>query len=226
MTVKNRYIRRAKISEAKFRQLLKYFSLDLDAQTIASLSGLNRNTVNRYLNLIRKRIADFCEKQSPFKEDTGIDESYFHKKHIKKKPGRVTARNMPIFGIRKRGNKIYTEIIPDSSKANLPAIIRGHIGPDDGVRLEECCRYNGLVDMGLKKYSRVNHGKAEVKKGKNRLNGAETFWANTKRRLEKFHGISNSTFYLHLKESEFRFNHRNEDIYKLLLKMFRENPLC
>ena len=26
------------------------------------------------------------------------------------------------------------------------------------------------------------------------------------------------------KECEFRFNHRNEDSYKLLLKMLRENP--
>lgn len=226
MTVKNRYTRRAKISEAKFRQLLKFFSLDLDAMTIASLTGLNRNTVNRYLTLFRKRIAEFCEKHSPFKEETGIDESYFHNKHIKKKRGRCAARKTHVFGIRKRGRKVYTEMVPDSAKTALQGIIRGHIGSDDGIRLEECCSYNGLVDMGWKKHCRVNHGKDEVIKGKGRLNGVETFWAHTKGRLEKFHGISDSTFYLHLKESEFRFNHRNEDIYKLLLKMFRENPLC
>jgi transposase-like protein len=32
-------------------------------------------------------------------------------------------------------------------------------------------------------------------------------------------------FGLHLKECEFRFNHRDEDLYHLLLKMFREKPL-
>jgi len=37
--------------------------------------------------------------------------------------------------------------------------------------------------------------------------------------------MSKSTFYLHLKETEFRFNHRNEDVYKLLLQMLRSNPL-
>jgi transposase len=67
MTYKNRYIKFSRISEAKFRELLRHFTHDLDAFTIASLVQLNRNTVNRYLNLFRKRIAEFCEQQSPFK---------------------------------------------------------------------------------------------------------------------------------------------------------------
>ncbi|MDR0983691.1 MAG: IS1595 family transposase, partial [Ruminococcus sp.] len=32
-------------------------------------------------------------------------------------------------------------------------------------------------------------------------------------------------FFLFLKESEFRFNHRKDNIYLILLKNFRENPL-
>jgi len=51
MTIKNKYVKCSKISEAKFRELLRHFSLDLDAQQIASLTNLNRNTVNRYLRL-------------------------------------------------------------------------------------------------------------------------------------------------------------------------------
>ncbi|MDD5041054.1 MAG: IS1595 family transposase, partial [Candidatus Peribacteraceae bacterium] len=33
------------------------------------------------------------------------------------------------------------------------------------------------------------------------------------------------TFYLHLKECEFRFNHRHENLYNLLLSLFRKHPL-
>jgi hypothetical protein len=33
------------------------------------------------------------------------------------------------------------------------------------------------------------------------------------------------TFYFHLKEYEFRFNYRGEDIYKMVLKMPWEYPL-
>ena len=65
MAIKNKYVKRSKITEAKFRQLIKLFTHDLDAQTIASLIKLNRNTLNRYLQLIRIRIAELCESQSP-----------------------------------------------------------------------------------------------------------------------------------------------------------------
>jgi len=37
--------------------------------------------------------------------------------------------------------------------------------------------------------------------------------------------VPSSTFYLHLKECEFRFNHRSQDIYHVILKMLREKPL-
>ena len=129
MTGKNRYIKRAKISEAKFRKLLRHFVHDLDANTIASLVQLNRNTVNRYLNVIRKRVADYCEQQSPFKGEIEVDESYFGGKRIKGKRGRGAFKKTPVFGILKRGGKVYTEIVPDCAKATLQGIIRGRVDP-------------------------------------------------------------------------------------------------
>ncbi|MBT4482998.1 MAG: IS1595 family transposase, partial [Candidatus Latescibacteria bacterium] len=39
------------------------------------------------------------------------------------------------------------------------------------------------------------------------------------------HGIHKSTFNLHLKECEFRFNYRNKNIYIILLENFRNIPL-
>ena len=57
------------------------------------------------------------------------------------------------------------------------------------------------------------------------INGIESFWSYAKIRLVKFHGMDKRTFNLHLKEGEFRFNHRGEDLYKLLLKIFRKSSL-
>jgi len=37
--------------------------------------------------------------------------------------------------------------------------------------------------------------------------------------------MDKETFNLHLKECEFKFNNRGEDLYKLLLKIFRKEPL-
>jgi transposase-like protein len=225
MTAKNRYVKRAKISEAKFRALMRYFVHDLDAQTISSLLNLNRNTVNRYLALIRKRIAEFCEQQSPFKGEIEVDESYFGGKRIKGKRGRGAYKKTPVFGILKRGGKVYTEIVPDCAKATLQGIIRGRVDPDSIIHSDGWRGYNGLVDLGYKKHYRVSHSSDEFANGKNHINGIESFWSYAKRRLMKFHGIPESTFYLHLKECEFRFNYRNHNLYKFLLNMFRFNPL-
>lgn len=75
MSVKNRYVNCSKISEAKFRELVRYFAADLDASQVALLSGLNRNTVNRYLKAIWERIAEHCELESPLSGE--VDESFF-----------------------------------------------------------------------------------------------------------------------------------------------------
>ena len=225
MAIKNKYVNRSKITEAKFRQLIKLFAHDLDAQTIASLINLNRNTVNRYLQLIRTRIAELCENQSPLQGEIEVDESYFGGKRIKDKRGRGAFKKTPLFGIFKRGGKVYTEIVPDCAKTTLQGIIRGRVDPDSVIHSDGWRGYDGLDDLGFKKHYRVHHGKNEFARGHSHINGIESFWSYAKRRLMKFHGISDSTFYLHLKECEFRFNYRNENIYLLLLKMFRNRPL-
>ena len=225
MTIKNKYAKRSRLSEAKFRQLVKYFAHDLDAQTIAALVNLNRNTINRYLTLIRQRIAELCERDSPFKGEIEVDESYFGGKRIKGKRGRGAYKKTPVFGIFKRGGKVYTEIVPNCAKSTLQGIIRGRVDPDSVIHSDGWRGYDGLVDLGYKKHYRVHHGADEFASGHSHINGIESFWSYAKRRLMKFHGIAESTFYLHLKECEFRFNHRSDNIYSLLLKLFRDNPL-
>ncbi|MEM6258949.1 MAG: IS1595 family transposase, partial [Planctomycetota bacterium] len=39
------------------------------------------------------------------------------------------------------------------------------------------------------------------------------------------HGISKHTFHLHLKETEYRFNHRRDNLCQAVLKLLRENPI-
>ena len=223
--MKNKYANRSKISASKIRQLLKHFALDLDAQRIAVLCNLNRNTVNRYLNMIRIRIAEFCEQNSPFRGEIEVDESYFGARRQKGKRGRGAYGKTPVFGILQRGGKVYTEIVPNCAKATLQAIIRGKVSPESIIHSDQWRGYNGLVDIGYEKHYRVKHGDDEFVNNKSHINGIESFWSYSKRRLQKFHGVPQNTFYLHLKECEFRFNHRNENIYAILLKMIRQNAL-
>lgn len=71
----------------------------------------------------------------------------------------------------------------------------------------------------------VEHGANEFVRGSIHVNGIEGFWSVVKTRLSKFHGIRKSHIYLHLKECEYRFNHRHENMYNLLLLNLSKSPL-
>ena len=225
MTLKNKYANRSKISEAKFRELVKLFALNLEATQIAELTCLNRNTVNRFLRAIRERLAEFCEQQSPFSGEVEVDESFFGARRIKGKRGRGAYGKTIVFGVFKRNGKVYTEIVPDCSKVTLQGIIRGKVAPESIIYSDRWRGYNGLVDVGYGKHLRVDHSRNEFVRGKTHINGIEGFWGFAKSRLTRFRGMSKVTFYLHLKECEFRFNNRDQNLYRIILKIVRLNPL-
>ena len=216
---------RAKISDKKFRQILRLFALDLTATQIAFLAGLNRNTVNRYLTLIRRSVALHCESESPFAGEIELDESYFGAKRIRGKRGRGAYGKTIVFGIYKRNGCVYTEIVPNCSRTTLYAILTGKVNHDSTIHTDGFRSYDGIVDLGYQKHYRVNHSADEFAVGTNHINGIEGFWGFAKVRLVKFRGMRKSTFYLHLKECEFRFNHRHDNLYKLLLTLLRNSPL-
>ena len=224
-TIKNKYIKHAHIPERKFKEILKCFSIDLTATQTSNLTSINRNTINKYYTKFRERIVELCNIDSPFAGEIEVDESYFGAKRVKGKRGRGAKGKTIVFGLLKRDGKVYTEIVPDTQKATLQAIIRGKVSIESVIYSDGWRGYNGLVDVGYDKHFRVNHSQNEFANGKNHINGIESFWSYAKIRLVKFRGLSKDSFNLHLKECEFRFNNRSKDIYKILLKNFRIFPL-
>jgi len=228
--MKNRYFVRSRISEAKFREIVRYFTTDLTAQQISSLTGLSRPTINKILRGIRQRIAGFCEKESPFANgEVELDESYFGARRVRGLRGRGARGKTIVFGLKKRKGKVYTQVVKNCSGSEIFPLIKGKISRDATIYTDGFKTYDGLVEMGYKKHYRIHHGKNEFSKSegrvKNHINGIENFWGLAKVRLSKFRGMNKGTFYLHLKECEFRFNYRDQDLYKLVLSMLRANPL-
>jgi transposase-like protein len=225
MAAKNKYVLRSKISEAKFRQFARLFSVDLNATQIAQVTGLNRNTVNRLLMGVRERIAAACEAESPVSGEVEVVEGHFGARRVKGVRGRGALGKTIVFGLFKRQGRVYTEVVPDCSRATLQGVIRGRIEPGSVIHSDGWRGYDGLVDIGYSKHYRVRHGENEFANGRAHANGIESFWGYAKTRLARFRGLCRRTFYLHLKECEFRFNHRQRDMYGSILKMCRENPL-
>jgi transposase len=225
MKPKNRLLYRSRISEQKYRTIVRYFALDVTAQQTFEITEINRNTINRYFTMIRKSIAQYQETLGMFEGDVELDESYFGgKRKGKDKRGRNTTDKVPVFGIKKRDGKVYTQIIKNASKAEIKPIIKRLIAKDTIVYTDGWKSYDGLVLDGYKHY-RINHSKEFARGKKNHINGIENFWGWAKSRLSKFKGLNRENFYLHLKECEFRFNHRSlkqKELYATILAIINK----
>ena len=222
--MKNRYIIKSHISERKFREILRYFSQDFDATKTSILTKSTRKTINRLYHRFRLRIYQIEEGDSgKIKGEIEVDESYFGAKRVRGKRGRGAKGKVPVVGLLKRNGRVFTQIIDNCKRKELMPIIKGKVLEESTIYTDGWKSYDGLVLNGYKHY-RIYHHKNEFARGKNHVNGIESFWSYTKRRLLKFNAIHKDKFLLHLKESQFRWNNRQK-IYQLLLKSFREKPL-
>ena len=156
MVTKNRYYRRSRISEAKFRQLVRCFAMDLTATVTAEMTGISLRSVNTIYLKIRQRLAEACEQASPLNGSVEVDESYFGAHRVRGRRGRGAYGKTIVFGLLKRQGMVYTEIVPDCTKATLQGIIRGHIDPASVIHSDGWLGYDGLVDIGFDKHFRVN----------------------------------------------------------------------
>ena len=222
----NKYFFRGKISEEKFRVIVRLFCLDIEAKKSAELTNLNRSTENNIYRKLRERIAELCEAESPFTNgEVELDESYFGAHRVRGIRGRGARGKTPVFGMLKRGDKVYTQIVKNCSISELLPIIKGRTDTGAIIYSDGFKSYDGMVNYGYKRHYRVKHGENEFALGHNHINGIENFWGLCKVRLAKFRGVHRHTFYLHIKECEFRYNYRNQNLYLTLLRNFRNHPL-
>ena len=108
LSMKNKYIYHSRISEKKFREILKYFAQDIEATKIANLTGISKISINKILKSIRILMAKECENISKFSGEIEIDESYLGSKRVRGKRGRGTSGKQSVFGMLKRDSKVYT----------------------------------------------------------------------------------------------------------------------
>ena len=175
------------------------------ARCASSLVRINFKSACYYFQRLRELIAYHIEEEAheAFGGEIEIDESYFGGTR-KGKRGRGAGGKVPVFGLLKRGGKVYTKIIPDASSATLMPIIARKVTPDSVV-YTDCWRGYNVLDVSEFHHVRINHSKLFADK-QNHINGIENFWNQAKRHLRKFNGIPKQNFVLFLKECEWRFN--------------------
>lgn len=158
-----------------------------------------------------------ASKQPSYKLSGEIeaDESYFGGGR-KGKRGRGAAGKIAVFGLLKRGGKVYTAIILNAKTETLLPIIEEKVMPDSMVYTDTFKAYNAL-DVSSFHHLRINQSKLFADR-QNHINGIENFWSQAKRHLRKFNGIKQGNFYWFLKECEWRFNGGNHKTLLIQLK--------
>jgi len=208
-------MRKSRLSKTKQDRLIEHFVAGTTARTTAVLVGVNKSTASYYFHRLRELIFKAVEDETPFSGEIEVDESYFGGKR-KGKRGRGAAGKVPVFGLLKRGGKVYTKIIPNAKATTLMPIMQERITPDSVVYTDCLSSYN-VLDVSCFKHYRINHSELFADR-KNHINGIENFWNQAKRHLRKFNGVPADHFHLYLKECEWRFNNPKPDTQLKLLK--------
>jgi transposase len=223
--MKNKYLFRARISERQFRGLLRLYCADVCALTAAQLAGVNKNTAHQLYTRWRARVCELTAAESqPFTGEVEVDESYFGPSRVRGKRGRGAEGKIPVIGLLKRGGNVYVKIVPDCSHAALRPIIRGQVLAASTIYTDGWRSYDGLVLDGFR-HHRIHHHANQFARGKNHVNGIESFWSFAKLRMAKMRGLRKTHFLAHLLETQWRWNHRRDNRYKLLLRHLTLHPL-
>lgn len=218
--------RAARISKRKQNALMKCFVLDLGAQNASEIVGISRNTANLYYRHWRELIYQATRFAPRFFGEVEMDQAEFggrgrkrmqallkryekvmtHKEYMEKARAIRKEHKVLVLGILQRGGAVYAHIIKRMDARTLIPIVRLVVEDTATVYTD---KWRGFDDLGLDGYTHrsVNHSEEYVAKDGSHINGIESFWSFTKRRLSKFNGIARTTLPLHIKESEFRYNH-------------------
>ena len=211
-------ITRCKLLRKQQLRPLEYFVLEVTARSAADILGIQSNTALLFYNKIRQVISHHIALQAAeiFDGAVELDESYFGGAR-KGRRGRGAAGKVVVFGILKRGGKVFTKVVNDTKAVTLMPLIVRKVAPDSVV-YTDCYRSYNALDVSNFHHHRINHS-ALFATGKNHINGIENFWNQAKRVLRKYNGIPKQSFPLFLKECEFRFNYGTP---KQQLKILKE----
>ena len=209
-----RWINHGRLSCVQWLSLIKLFELELSVRKMAEQMNLSYNTVYNAVRVIRCAILVHASDANELMDgEIELDECYFGGQR-KGNRGRGAAGKVPVFGILERNGKVLVTVVPNVSAQILIGLTVKTVRRGSIVYTDKFRSYDSLMFCGYR-HLKIDHSK-KFTSGKVYINGLEGFWSWAKERLIKHHGVSKENFPLYLKELEFRYNHRHEDIFEII----------
>lgn len=210
-----RWINHGDLSLRQWLWLVKLFELELSTRKIAQQISINYDTAYKAITTLRLAIAAHAaDAELLLSGEVEMDESYFGGKR-KGKRGRGAGAKIPVFGILEREGQVFVEVVPNVQARTVLGLTVKKVRRGTIVYTDRFQIYDTLMFCGYR-HLQVDH-QTRFASGKVYINGLEGFWSYAKERLIKHHGIWPKRFPLYLKELEFRYNHRHQDIFPMLV---------
>ncbi|MDE2234511.1 MAG: IS1595 family transposase [Gammaproteobacteria bacterium] len=149
------------------------------------------------------------------KGEIELDEAYFGGRR-KGKRGRDAAGKSIVFGLLEREGRVYTKVVEHLTAQELMRHIQVRTRKGSVYYTDAFRGYQSLRRFG--KHHIVSHQHAFVSRCIR--NGIEGFWSYAKHILYNYRGVSKYHFPMYLKEIEYRFNHRRENLFKRFLRLY------
>lgn len=193
---------------------------------IATRHGVSGKELQRQLGVtyktawrIGQQIRDLMAKADGFKMLEGhveADEAYVGGVRSGGKRGRGAPGKTIIMGMKERGGRMATEVIPDIRKPTLREVVNTNVETGSIVSTDELMSYGLLTGDGYK-HGSVKHGEEEWKVYDwyldvwHHTNSVESFWKLFKDSIKSTHiHVSAKHMDRYLKEFTFRANHREK----------------
>ena len=207
---------RIRVGSDKAAQLVCLFSLGVPAYRTRFNIGLSLSTVQHAFRVFRETIYDSGFADQRLSGRIELDEAMFGG-HRKGKRGWGAEGKTIVFGIYKRNGHVMTFPVPDRKHRTLTDLIARHARRGSLYYTDDYTAYASLETRGRHKI--VSHGADEYVRDDAHINGIEGFWSYAKTWMYHYRGVPRQYFHPYLKEIEFRFNHRDEDLFPLLTKL-------
>lgn len=199
-------------------QILRYFCLEISAHRVARELHMSFPPIWQRFMAYRRWMAMLAETEArPLTGELECDESYFGGRRRGRARGRARGHKVVVFGILERQGRVSTVVVPQADEATLMQEIQQRALKGAVFYTDRFRSYQSLKRYG--KHLPVDHSVEYVRPGRRyqrHINGIEGFWSYAKERFRKYHGVTRRYFPLYLKEMEFRFNHRRDDLFELV----------
>ncbi len=209
------YLARIRLPPNTVILLLYLFSVGVPAYRLRFSINVSLRSIEHAFMVFRDAIYEAAIREMKMLSgDIEFDEAMFGG-HRKGKRGWGAEGKTIVFGIYARSGQVMTFPVPDRKRTTLRPLIEKHTKAGSLYYTDEHTAYAFLSTRGMHKT--VTHSNDEFVRDVNiHINGMEGFWSYAKHWMYQYRGIRKRYFPLYLKEVEFRFNHRNEDLFPIL----------